>query len=95
MITLHIEVNGGISAEFGKSAEREHILGLFGTTRIPTPFTFNGIRPDQIEHWAAAVITQIRAKNPGEVVEWSAERCEEFVAFKFAKSAVMEAKARR
>lgn len=82
-ITLHIEVSGLISAEHsGQGSER--IRELFNTSRLPTPFTFD--RVTDVENFGARVITQIRKLNPTDTVEWSAERCEEFVAFKSLQS---------
>jgi hypothetical protein len=79
-ITLHIEVSGLISAEHsGNGSER--IRQLFNTSRLPTPFTFD--RVSDPEHFGAKVISRIRELNPSDMVAWSAERCEEFAAFKF------------
>jgi hypothetical protein len=81
-ITLEIEVSGLVVARFdGEHAA--HVRELFGTGRITTPWTFKGMELET-EHHAANIITQIRAKNPGVPVNWSPERCEQYVAFRFA-----------
>jgi hypothetical protein len=82
-ITLHIEVTGLIVAEHsGNGSER--ISELFNTSRLPTPFTFD--RVTDVENFGARVITQIRKLIPTDTVAWSAERCEEFTAFKFLQA---------
>lgn len=77
-ITLEIEITGEVFARF-EGPGSEKIRELFGQDRIPTPFTFLHVR--EIEHWAAHIITVIRSKNPGCVVEWSPERCQQLIAF--------------
>lgn len=79
-ITLEIEVSGQIIAKFS-GPHSSRIQELFNTTCVPTPYTFE--RVTDVEHFGATVITAIRSKNPGVDVSWSAERCEQFVAFKF------------
>jgi hypothetical protein len=82
-ITLNIELTGSVSAVFtGPGSDR--VTDLFGTNRIPTPFTFVGV--PNVEHHAAYIITRIRAKNPGSLVTWSTDRCEQFVAFTYGKA---------
>lgn len=80
-ITLHIEVNGLISAHI-TGGDETRIRELFGSNVIPTPFTFHGVK--DVEHFAARVIANIREANAGVDVQWSPDRCAEFVAFKFA-----------
>lgn len=76
--TLHIEVSGLITVEF-TGGDEPRIRELFGSNRIPTPFTFDGVK--DVENLGASVLRQIQAKNPGVTVQWSAERCAEFAAF--------------
>ena len=83
-ITLEIEPTGQIVAKFS-GPHSERVQQLFNGTRIPTPWTFSGVR--EVEHFGAKVITAIRVKNPGVEVNWSDERCEQFTAFKFLQLA--------
>ena len=84
-ITLEIEVSGQVTACFdGEHAA--HVRDLFGTNRIPTPYTFKGM--EHVEEHGARIITNIRAKNPGIPVNWHPERCEQYMAFRFATDAL-------
>jgi hypothetical protein len=78
-IELHVELTGLVVAHFVGGAEAAKIKDLFGTDRIPTPYTFAGVR--DVEIHAANVIGNIRRLNPTVTVVWCAERCAEFVAF--------------
>jgi hypothetical protein len=77
-IELHIDLTGLVSAQF-IGAEADKIKELFGSDRIPTPFTFADVKEPELH--AAYVIMQIRRLNPRAEVVWCAERCAEFVAF--------------
>jgi hypothetical protein len=88
MVTLHIETTGAIVADFRKSHTADTVRNLFGTHRIPTPFTFH--RVTNADRFASIVITEIRRLNPDESVEWSRERCEEFTAFRFLEATLKD-----
>lgn len=81
MIELHIEVNGLITADFRKSRQATRMKRLFGGYSVATVWTFAGVH--EVETFGAKVITAIREACSPETVEWSSERCAEFVAFKF------------
>ena len=74
-IELHVELTGLVVAHFVGGAEAAKIKDLFGTDRIPTPYTFAGVR--DVEIHAANVIGNIRRLNPTVTVVWCAERCAE------------------
>jgi hypothetical protein len=78
-IELHIEPSGQITARFVEGEEAAKIRQLFGSDRIPTPWTFDGVR--EIEHHGAVVLTAIRKLNPNAIVCWNVDRCAEFIAF--------------
>ena len=77
-IELHIDLTGLVVAQF-IGAEAEKVKDLFGSDRIPTPFTFAGTNEPSLH--AANIISKIRTLNPGKVVCWSAARCVELIAF--------------
>ena len=90
-ITLHIEVSGQITADFGASDQANKVHALFGTYRLPTPWTFH--RVPNVEEFGAYVISTIRKNNPNDTVEWSNERCQEFTAFRFCNDTLRELRA--
>lgn len=96
-ITLSIEVSGNVTATFsGDGKLIQDIKRLFESASIPTPYTFDRIQPgDATEHHAAFIIRVIRARNPGAVVEWDKERCEQLQAFRFFSQSLKESRMHR
>lgn len=93
-ITLSIEPTGNVTATFsGDGPLTKKVLELFPAGKVPTPFTFYAIpRGDATEHHGALIIRKIRENNPGAVVEWDAERCEQLIAFRFFEQSRKETK---
>jgi hypothetical protein len=81
-ITLEIEITGEVTAVFdGEHAK--HIRELFGSNRVPTPYTFKGM--EHSAEWPITVLYYIRAANPGVLVRWSTEYSQQFAAFQFTQ----------
>lgn len=76
-IVLSISTSGQVYATF----EGEPMVAkLFGTDKIPTPFTFNHVSKDEVEMYAAIVLREIQVRNTGFEVMWSPEVAREFAA---------------
>jgi hypothetical protein len=91
-IILSIAVNGNVMATH-RGGEESRMVTLFGSSTIPTPYTFAGVR--DVEHFGAEILRNIQKLNPTCHVSWTPEKAADYSAFVFAQMARKETNKRR